>query len=146
MEIAGFRVTAVEVMHKGGRTFGYRVEDAVGSLAYLPDHAPVQGCSEELRAMLRGVDVLLHDAQFVESERTIADLFGHATIDEAIELATQARRRPSWCSTTTVRPGQTSSSTRSSRSCEHAPWSPVYGSQSRDRSSKYRRPGRNRTP
>jgi ribonuclease BN (tRNA processing enzyme) len=38
--------------------------------------------------MLSGVDILLHDAQFVESERTIADLFGHATIDEAIALAT----------------------------------------------------------
>lgn len=87
---AGFEITAAEVAHKGGRTFGYRIDDGTGSIAYLPDHAPVQGCTDQLREMLRDVDVLLHDAQFLESERVVADLFGHATIDEAIELATQA--------------------------------------------------------
>ena len=40
--------------------------------------------------MIRGVDVLIHDAQFVEAERSTADLFGHATVDEAIALATEA--------------------------------------------------------
>jgi phosphoribosyl 1,2-cyclic phosphodiesterase len=87
--IGAFEVTAVEIAHKGGRTFGYRVDDGVGSVAYLPDHAPVNGVSDDLRAMIRGVDVMLHDAQFVESERAIADLFGHATIPEAVALATE---------------------------------------------------------
>ena len=32
--------TAAEVAHKGGRTYGYRVEGSHGRLAYLPDHAP----------------------------------------------------------------------------------------------------------
>jgi len=90
MDVSGFGVTAAEVAHKGGRTYGYRVEDLSGSIAYLPDHGPVQGCSAEVRAMIRGVDVLLHDAQFLESERSTADLFGHATVDEAIQLATEA--------------------------------------------------------
>jgi phosphoribosyl 1,2-cyclic phosphodiesterase len=89
-EIGGFAVTAAEVAHKGGRTFGYRVEDLSGSIAYLPDHGPVQGCSDEARAMIRGVDLLLHDAQFVEAERSVADLFGHATVDEAARLGTEA--------------------------------------------------------
>jgi ribonuclease BN (tRNA processing enzyme) len=40
--------------------------------------------------MIRGADVLLHDAQFLESERSTADLFGHATVDEAIALADEA--------------------------------------------------------
>ena len=87
---AGFEITATEVAHKGGRTFGYRIEDGTGSIAYLPDHAPAQGCSGELLEMLRDVDILLHDAQFLESERVIADLFGHATIDEALNLAADA--------------------------------------------------------
>jgi phosphoribosyl 1,2-cyclic phosphodiesterase len=91
IDIGGFGVTAVEVAHKGGRTYGFRVEDHSRSLAYLPDHAPVQGCAEEVRAMIGGVDVLLHDAQFLESERSTADLFGHATVDEAIRLATEAK-------------------------------------------------------
>lgn len=90
-EVGGFGVTAAEVAHKGGRTYGYRIEDLSGSIAYVPDHGPVQGCSDEVRAMLRGVDVLLHDAQFLEPERSTADLFGHATIDDAIRLATEAK-------------------------------------------------------
>jgi phosphoribosyl 1,2-cyclic phosphodiesterase len=89
-EIGGFTVRAAELAHKGGRTFGYRVEDAAGSMAYLPDHGPVQGCSADARDMIAGVDVMLHDAQFLESERAIADEYGHATIDEAIRLADEA--------------------------------------------------------
>ncbi|MEY2571509.1 MAG: hypothetical protein QOE63_1859, partial [Acidimicrobiaceae bacterium] len=36
-ELEGFRVTVAEVRHKGGRTFGYRVDDGRSSLAYVPD-------------------------------------------------------------------------------------------------------------
>lgn len=87
-KIEGFRVTSSEIEHKGGRTLGYRVEDDFGSMAYLPDHAPTNGISEETRDLIRGADVLLHDAQFLESERPIAEAYGHATIEEAIALAT----------------------------------------------------------
>ena len=89
--VGDFEVTAVEIAHKGGRTFGYRVDDGTASIAYLPDHAPVQGCSDDLRSMLSGVDMVLHDAQFLESERVVADLFGHATVPEAVALATEAK-------------------------------------------------------
>ena len=47
-------VTAVEIEHKGGRTFGLRVDDERGSLAYLPDHAPAAGISRELGRCWRG--------------------------------------------------------------------------------------------
>ncbi len=89
--IEGFKVTAAEVAHKGGRTLGYRIEDELGSIAYLTDHAPVQGMSDECWELMDGVDVLLHDAQFLETERAIADEYGHATIDEAIEIAVKAK-------------------------------------------------------
>ena len=36
------RVTAREVPHKGGRTFGYRVSDGRSTLAYMPDHCPTE--------------------------------------------------------------------------------------------------------
>ena len=81
---------AVEVAHKGGRTFGYRVADASGSVAYLPDHAPAAGMSDDLLAALAGVDVLLHDAQFLERERAVADDYGHATVEDCIRVATEA--------------------------------------------------------
>jgi ribonuclease BN (tRNA processing enzyme) len=91
--IDGFDVVAADVSHKGGRTFGYRVSDASGSIAYLPDHAPQVATPDLLASAHRvasGVDVLFHGGQFVESERHLADSYGHATIDDAIAFAEAA--------------------------------------------------------
>ena len=88
--IEGFEVTAAEINHKGGRTLGYRVADGAGSFAYLPDHAPSRGMAPPVRALIDGVDVLLHDAQFTESERRLADDYGHATVEETVALAGEA--------------------------------------------------------
>lgn len=89
-DIEGFSVTAGEVPHKGGRTFGYRVEDGSCSFAYLPDHLPAPHASAELMALVRDVDLLVHDAQFLEAERATADAYGHATVGDAIGLAEAA--------------------------------------------------------
>ncbi len=86
-QVAGFELQAAEVAHKGGRTFGYRVSADGRSVAYLPDHVTSAGVDDSVRALLRDVDVLLHDAQFVESERGLADAYGHSTVADAIELA-----------------------------------------------------------
>jgi phosphoribosyl 1,2-cyclic phosphodiesterase len=86
----GFAVTPFDVSHKGGRSLGYRVEADGRSFAYVPDHAPAAGVSAEALAALEGVDVLIHDAQFLEHERPRAVDYGHATIDEAIALAEKA--------------------------------------------------------
>jgi phosphoribosyl 1,2-cyclic phosphodiesterase len=91
--IEGFDVTAAEITHKGGRTFGYRIDDGDATIAYLPDHAPAiatRGRLAEAIELTQGVDLLLHDAQFVEAERSIADAFGHATIDDAVTFARSA--------------------------------------------------------
>jgi len=85
--VEGFTVTAVDVAHKGGRTLGYRVADASGAVAYLPDHAPAAGCSRELLDVLAGVDVLVHDAQFLDGERPLAVDYGHCTVEDAAALA-----------------------------------------------------------
>jgi ribonuclease BN (tRNA processing enzyme) len=86
-DIEDFAVTSVDVEHKGGRTFGLRVDGDGESVAYLPDHAPAAGVSDELMAMLYGVDVLVHDAQLLENERSLAVEYGHATVHDAIRLA-----------------------------------------------------------
>jgi ribonuclease BN (tRNA processing enzyme) len=98
-DIEGFRVTAAEVPHKGGRTFGYRVEHGGRSLAYLPDHGP-KGCGDgpdglgarhaAALTLARDVDVLVHGAQFTLAEQAMAADFGHATVDYAVALATEA--------------------------------------------------------
>ena len=89
--IEGLTVTAVEIAHKGGQTHGLRVDAPEGSIAYLPDHAPAASVSAELMAMLDGVDVLVHDAQFLEGERPVAVDYGHATVQDAVKLATDCR-------------------------------------------------------
>lgn len=87
LEVDGFVVRAFEVAHKGGRTFGYTVRTGGASLGYVPDHAPELGVSADALDALAGVDVLVHDAQFLEHERPRAVDYGHATVDDAIRLA-----------------------------------------------------------
>lgn len=89
LDVGGARVKLADVPHKGGRTFGIRVEADGAAIAYLPDHDPATD-PEPGAKLARGADVLLHDAQFARSERTIANAYGHATVDDAVELAERA--------------------------------------------------------
>lgn len=93
VDVPEFDVRAVEVVHKGGRTFGYVVSDGAVRVAYLPDHAPALGLHDDVVHELADVDVLIHDAQMVASERRFADAYAHATIDDAIALAERVRAR-----------------------------------------------------
>ncbi len=85
----GCTVTALDVPHKGGRTFGYRIEADGKSLAYLPDHKPSVTVMPGLE-LARDVDVLCHGAMFGESERSLAHAYGHATLSETHRLAQEA--------------------------------------------------------
>ncbi|WP_240759541.1 MBL fold metallo-hydrolase, partial [Phytoactinopolyspora endophytica] len=87
--VGGARVLLADVPHKGGRTFGIRVEADGASFAYLPDHDPAADPSPGTM-LARGVDVLLHDAQFAESERATATAYGHATVGDAVDVAARA--------------------------------------------------------
>lgn len=90
--IEGFDVVAGEVPHKGGLTFGYRVSDRAGSLGYVPDHLPAVN-GPRRRAVLdlvAGVDVLVHDSQFLAAESAVAEAYGHSTVEQAVALAVEA--------------------------------------------------------
>jgi ribonuclease BN (tRNA processing enzyme) len=91
--VEGFEVVAFDVPHKGGRTFGLRVTDGVASVAYIPDHLPGAATNAVIARECAGVDVLVHDSQFLEPERAVADLYGHATVDDALALAEMAGAR-----------------------------------------------------
>jgi phosphoribosyl 1,2-cyclic phosphodiesterase len=86
--IEGFTVTHAPITHKGGLTYGIRVERDGVSMAYLPDHAPQLG-SAAAEDLARDVDVLLHDGQFLDSERVVADAYGHATVTGALDFASR---------------------------------------------------------
>jgi ribonuclease BN (tRNA processing enzyme) len=101
--VEGFEVTAVELPHKGGRTFGYRVVDTSGaSVVYASDHGPIaMGPGEDghgpvhdaILGLSRDADVLIHDAQFTAAELAVAELYGHATVDYCYRLAEAAEVR-----------------------------------------------------
>jgi phosphoribosyl 1,2-cyclic phosphodiesterase len=98
--LEGFDVLCLDIPHKGGRTFGFRVADASGSLAYLSDHSPVNlgpgahgdgEVHEAALALAQGVDVLIHDAQYTAAEFDgPRKHFGHSTVDYALRLAEHA--------------------------------------------------------
>lgn len=101
-EFGGFRVLAREIPHKGGRTFGYRVDDGRATLAYLPDHHPLSlgpgpeglgAYHEAACALAEGVDVLLHDAQHTAAEFAAVADFGHSAIEYAVGLAARCAVR-----------------------------------------------------
>jgi phosphoribosyl 1,2-cyclic phosphodiesterase len=101
-EIEGFSVLALDIPHKGGRTFGYRVSDGRSSLAYLSDHNPValepgpHGLGPHHDTALRlaeGVDVLVHDAQHTAEELPAKAAFGHSAAEYALTLAEAAGAR-----------------------------------------------------
>ncbi|MDQ1696459.1 MAG: hypothetical protein QOJ03_1812 [Frankiaceae bacterium] len=98
----GFRVLAREIPHKGGQTFGFRISDDTGSVAYLSDHAPLSlgpgpdGLGALHPAALEladGVDLLIHDAQFLASEFPGVTYLGHAAVEYAMSLADAAGAR-----------------------------------------------------
>jgi phosphoribosyl 1,2-cyclic phosphodiesterase len=94
--IEGFAVTAADIPHPGGRTFGYQISDSSGAVAYLSDHSPTtlgpgtDGLGEYHSAVVElvsGVDVLVHDAQHLAAELPEKHFLGHAAIEYAIGLA-----------------------------------------------------------
>jgi len=101
-EVEGFSVLAAEIPHKGGRTFGYRVTDGGGTLAYLSDHSPVAAGAgphglgayhESALALADDVDLLIHDAQHTAAEFTDRAFLGHSAVEYAVGLAEAAGAR-----------------------------------------------------
>jgi phosphoribosyl 1,2-cyclic phosphodiesterase len=96
-QVGEFRVKADLVCHPGP-TVGYRVEENGSSLAYLPDHEPAIG-QDRLRGdprwisgydLARGVDILIHDAQYTEAEYERKVGWGHSSIHHTIDFASIA--------------------------------------------------------
>ena len=92
----------VDIPHKGGRTFGYRVTDGRHAVAYLSDHGPIAlgpgpdgwgPYHEAALALADGVDLLIHDAQYTRRGAARAGRFGHSAVEYAVQLGGAGRRR-----------------------------------------------------
>ncbi len=90
---------ALDIPHKGGRTFGFRVTDGRSTVAYLSDHSPItlgpgpEGLGEyheAALALVSGADLLLHDAQHTAAEFEAKKAFGHSAVEYAVGLAEKA--------------------------------------------------------
>jgi phosphoribosyl 1,2-cyclic phosphodiesterase len=101
-EVEGFTVFAREIPHKGGRAFGYRVEQDGAAIAYLPDHSPTSagpgpdGLGERhdaAMALAADVDVLVHDGQHLKREFPDVAYLGHASVEYAVALAEEAHAK-----------------------------------------------------
>jgi phosphoribosyl 1,2-cyclic phosphodiesterase len=91
--IEGLQVSIEEVSHKGGRTYGFRVSDGTVDIAYIPDHIARAAKGPELEKLVSDVDLLIHDAQFVDEERALADAYGHSTVKDCVDIATRYRAK-----------------------------------------------------
>jgi len=102
LEAEGFTVTAMEIPHKGGQTFGFRVSDGTATIAYLSDHSPTNlglgpdglgALHPAALALADDADLLVHDAQFEATQFPGVDYLGHASVEYAISLAVAAGAR-----------------------------------------------------
>jgi len=95
-DLRGWTITAHEVPHVG-TTMGFRIEADGVSVAYVPDHQqPGCGSTTVADAVLElcdGVDLLIHDAQFTDTEFIHKHDWGHCTPDYAVEVARQSGAR-----------------------------------------------------
>jgi phosphoribosyl 1,2-cyclic phosphodiesterase len=98
-KMEGFTVTALDIPHKGGRCFGYRVSDGASAVAYLSDHSPTtvgpgpDGLGEyhpNAMALAQGCDVLIHDSQYTVAEFPERALWGHSSSGYAVGLGEAA--------------------------------------------------------
>ncbi|NNE95241.1 MAG: hypothetical protein HKN24_04360, partial [Acidimicrobiales bacterium] len=97
--IQDFAVSARDVPHKGGRTFGFRISDGINSIAYLPDHSPTSygagphgdGAHHDAAIELaHNVDLLIHDSQYTDEEFVDRADWGHCTYSYPIGLGDAA--------------------------------------------------------
>ena len=119
--IEGFTVHALDIPHKGGRSFGYRITDGPSSIAYLSDHAPLNlGPGEDAlgeyhstaMTLALGCTVLIHDAQYTDAELPERAGWGHSSSGYAVGFA-RAAGADRVLSSTTTRLGRTTPSTTS---------------------------------
>jgi phosphoribosyl 1,2-cyclic phosphodiesterase len=95
--VGDVEIVAELIIHPGP-TVGYRLSERDRAVAYLPDHEPALGVRRfpeapewtSGHALAKGVDLLIHDAQYTADERSSRIGWGHSSFDEAVAFAKQA--------------------------------------------------------
>lgn len=90
----GVSVTWLRTNHRG-ECFSYRIQTPTRTLLYVTDHEmdatqDVHTSMDELAAFCSGADILIHDAQFTNSQMPEKKNYGHSTVERVCELASKA--------------------------------------------------------
>ena len=86
-----FEVVARDVVHKGGRTFGYRIEAEGVVLTYVPD--ALDDNDDAICELAADADMFVRGTPFVTAESARAAEYGHGTAEHAAEIARRAGAR-----------------------------------------------------
>lgn len=97
MQLRDVKVTADLVTHPG-HTFGFRLEDPAGVLAYMSDHEPALGVDDFPAGpewtsgadLAKNADLMIHDAQYTDEEYDRRPGWGHSTFHQAVAFAEMA--------------------------------------------------------
>ncbi len=99
-QIGEFTIHAASVCHPGP-TLGYRIRSRQGCMAYIPDHEPALGDRRldlgpawiSGLSLAREVDLLIHDAQYTDSEYAERVGWGHSSVTHTLRFGELARPR-----------------------------------------------------
>lgn len=84
--VSGVRFTSFPLHHPQG-SIGYRIDGPSRSVAIVTDHEAGSPIDDAVVHAIDGVDVLVHDAQYVPAERADHLGWGHSTCKDALVLA-----------------------------------------------------------
>lgn len=84
--IGGLRFTTFPLHHPQG-SIGYRIDGPTRSIGIVTDHESGSPVDDVIAAAIDGVDVLVHDAQYIPAERDDHLGWGHSTCRDALVLA-----------------------------------------------------------
>lgn len=89
MSVGGAAVEAFDVNHPQG-ALGYLIRGSRRSAALVTDHESSQDHDDRIAAAIDGVDVLIHDAQYLPAEADAHRGWGHSTWEDAVRMAVRA--------------------------------------------------------
>jgi ribonuclease BN (tRNA processing enzyme) len=81
-----FTVTSFPIQHPQ-EGVGYRIDGPNRSLAIVTDHESAPDCDDLVAGAIDGVDILIHDAQYLPSEAEAHVGWGHSSWINAVAMA-----------------------------------------------------------
>ena len=94
--VVGSAKVKVRIVPHVGTTLGFRIEGSGASVAFVFDHqAPEDfgSVAEGVLELCDGADLVVHDAQYTDSEYPAKATWGHSTIAYSVHVAAEAGAR-----------------------------------------------------